>query len=127
MGAARTAHSCGQQEKTMRLLAIAATFAFLITAGAATAAPMSTAPGLETGTLSMLQLIQARPKSDTVGQRIKRAWRAMTDYQFCARCSFLVFPLSSSTCSVSRAKSRDEARATCGARYPLCAISDGTC
>lgn len=111
----------------MRYLAIAAAIAFLITAGAAGAAPMSTAPGLETGPLSMLEQIQAKKKSDTIGQRIKRAWRALTDYQFCARCSFLIFPVSSSTCSVSRAKSRDEARATCSARYPLCVISDGAC
>jgi hypothetical protein len=111
----------------MRLLAIAAAFAFLITAGAASAAPMSQAPGFETGTLSMIERIQARPKSDTVGQRIKRAWRSLTDYQFCARCSFLIFPVASSTCSVSRAKGRDEARATCAARNPLCTISDGAC
>lgn len=111
----------------MRLLAIAAAFAFFITAGAATAAPMSQAPGLESATSSMIERIQAKQKSDTVGQRIKRAWRSLTDYQFCARCSFLVFPVSSSTCSVSRAKSRNEARATCAARHPLCTISDGAC
>ena len=111
----------------MRLLAIAAAVAFLITAGAASAAPMSQNPGLETAPLSMLELVQAKKKSDTVGQRIKRAWRALTDYQFCARCSFLIFPISYSTCSVSRAKSRNEARATCAARNPLCTISDGAC
>jgi hypothetical protein len=110
----------------MRLLAIAAAFAFLITAGAASAAPISRAPGLEITSFSMLQLIQAKQKSDTVGQRIKRAWRSLTDYQFCARCPAF-FPLSASTCSVSRAKTRDEARATCAARYPLCAINDRAC
>ena len=111
----------------MRLLAIAAAFAFLITAGAATAAPMSQAPGLEITSFSMIEQIQAKQKSDTVGQRIKRAWRSLTDYQFCARCSFLMLPISTSTCSVSRAKSRNEARATCAARHPLCSISDGAC
>ncbi len=111
----------------MRLWAIAAAFAFLITTGAASAAPMSTAPGLENAPLSMIERIQAKKKSDTVGQRIKRAWRALTDYQFCARCQFLIFPIASSTCSVSRAKSRNEARATCAARHPLCSISDGAC
>lgn len=112
----------------MRKIVLAAAAAmFLFATSGAGAAPMSQAPGFETGTLSMLQLIQARPKSDTVGQRIKRAWRSLTDYQFCARCSFLIFPVASSTCSVSRAKSRNEARATCAARNPLCTINDGAC
>ncbi len=111
----------------MHKIVLAAAAALLIAAGSAFAAPISAAPGYETGTLSMLQLIQAKAKSDTVGQRIKRAWRDLTDYKFCARCQFLIFPLASSTCSVSRAKSRDEARATCAARNSLCTINDGAC
>lgn len=110
----------------MRKLVLAAAATFLIAAGSAFAAPISTAPGFETGTLSMLEQIQAKQKTDTVGQRIKRAWRALTDYQFCARCP-IIFPITASTCSVSRAKNRNEARATCAARNPICIINDGAC
>ena len=111
-----------------KIILAAAAAMFLFAISGAGAAPMSTAPGFETGKLSMLELIQAnKQKSDTVGQRIKRAWRSLTDYQFCARCSILILPVSSTTCSVSRGKSRNEARATCAARHPLCTISDGAC
>ena len=110
----------------MRYLAIAAALAFTLTASSAIAAPISTAPGFETGPLSMLELIQAKKKSETVGQKIKRVWRSWTDYQFCARCPVII-PLTASTCSVSRAKSRDEARATCVARNPLCYVNEGAC
>ena len=110
----------------MRKIALAAATALLLAVGSAFAAPISTAPGLETGTPSVLQLIQAKKKSETVGQKIKRVWRSWTDYQFCARCPVII-PLTASTCSVSRAKSRDEARATCVARNPLCYVNEGAC
>ena len=110
----------------MRKIALAAAAALLIAAGSAAAAPMTSVPGLETGSLSMLELIQAKKKSETIGQRIKRVWRSWNDYQFCVRCP-IILPVSSSICSVSRAKNREDARATCVARNPLCYLNDAPC
>jgi len=113
----------------MRYLAIAASVVFLTIAGAATAAPMSTAPGLTTGNLSTFELIQAKKKSETIGQKIKRAWRSLVDYQFCVRCP-IIFPITASICSVKTGitgPNRDEARATCAARNPVCYVNDAPC
>ena len=90
---------------------------------------MSASPGLETGTLSILVPVQAKKKSETIGQKIKRVWRSWTDYQFCVRCP-IVFPITSSICSVKTGitgTNCEEARATCSARNPLCYVNDAPC
>lgn len=117
----------------MRYLAIAVSVVFLMAAAGVGAAPISQAPGLASATPSMLELIQAKKKSETVTQKIKRVWRSWTDHQFCARCP-LIISLTASTCSVKTGitgrPSRDEARATratCVARNPLCYVNDGPC
>jgi hypothetical protein len=112
----------------MRHTALAALAALLIAASSAGAAPTSTAPALERGSVSMLELVAAK-KKETISQKVKRVWRSWTDHQFCVRCP-IILPITSATCSVKRGltgPSRDEARATCVNRNPLCTVNEGAC
>ena len=113
----------------MHKIILAAAAALVIAVGSAGAAAMSIAPDRATDQLAMLELIQAKKKSETVSQKVKRVWRSWTDYQFCVRCP-IILPITSSICSVKRGitgPSREEARITCVNRNPLCYVNDAPC
>jgi hypothetical protein len=79
---------------------------------------------LETGSLSAIQLVQEKKKSETATQKVKRVWRNITtpNYSFCVACPALI-PLSRQTCA-TEAKTVGDARAKCAAQHPFCAVSE---
>jgi hypothetical protein len=81
------------------------------------AAPASTAPGANATHVTLVQR-----SDETITQKVKRTWRRLTSpsYTFCARC---LLPPSATACT-AQGKSREEARASCQARYQLCAVTD---
>jgi len=52
-------------------------------------------------------------------QKAKRAWRNLVGYKFDVNC-----PINSHRTCAETGKSRDDARAKCIARNPLCWVSD---
>jgi hypothetical protein len=100
-------------------MALAGVCLLAMTAGV-NAAPAS---GL-TEVKSPVVLAQAAKKDETVTQKVKRkaktAWRNITGKQFDVACPALI-PISHSTCTETG--SRNEARAKCQSKNPLCSVS----
>lgn len=99
---------------TRTLAAFALVGAVLITpvsAGAVSPAGLSRVDGL-----SAIELVQDKPKSETIERKVKRAWRKLTGYKFEVSCLF-----SRTTCTET-GKSREDARAKCQAQHPLCQV-----
>jgi len=72
---------------------------------------------------SPIVLAQAEPKkSETIKQKVKRAWRNWTGYKFAVACPALI-PLNHSTCTQT-GKNRDAARAKCQSQNVFCSVSD---
>ena len=91
------------------------------TTGLVMAAPL--APSFATGAeeVSGLVLVQEK-KSDTVTQRVKRAWKDLVGYKFDVACP-IFFPVNHRTCTET-GKDRAEARSKCAAQNQFCLISD---
>jgi len=107
----------------MRRLAVLATAVFLIAAGgpaAAGAFPAAAMPAAGVG--APFGLVAAEKKSETVTQKVKRAWKNLTGYKFAVSCPALG-PPRKSTCTES-GKSRGEAQAKCQSRNPFCFVAD---
>ena len=103
----------------MRLISMAAAGAlFLANIAPLSAAPVTPMPGANA---TQITLVQEKNK-DTIGQKVKRAWRKLTNpsFTFCARC---LLPPSATTCT-AQGRDKEEARSKCQARYQLCAITD---
>jgi hypothetical protein len=69
-------------------------------------------------------LAQAETKKETttakVKRKVKRAWRNMTGTQYDVACPALI-PITHSTCTETGP--RNEARAKCQSKNPLCSVS----
>jgi hypothetical protein len=74
---------------------------------------------------SPVQLVVERQdrQSETLTQRIKRAWRDLTGYHFDVACPIFPIPLTRSSCTAT-GKNVDEARAKCQAQNQFCAVSE---
>jgi hypothetical protein len=73
--------------------------------------------------LSAIELVQDKPKSETVQQKVKRIWRNLTAYKFDVACPAFTFAITRANCSVN-GKNREDARAKCQSQYVLCEIRD---
>ena len=87
-------------------------------AGAMPPAGLSHIEGLAT-----IQLVQEKKKSETMKQKVKRAWRNLTGYKFDVACPAFPFALSRTTCTAT-GKNRDDARAKCQSQHAFCQIGD---
>jgi hypothetical protein len=107
----------------MRYFSIAV-FAIAVSgyAGAGSAAPA----GLVAGEPSSVQLVQEKEKrkSDTVTERIKRAWKDLVGYKFDVSCP-IIFPVTRSSCTET-GKDRADARGKCASRNPFCYVTEAS-
>ncbi len=74
--------------------------------------------GLSHDTSAPVVLVQAK-KHETLQQKAKRAWRNLVGYKFDVNC-----PINRHSTCAETGKSRDDARAKCIARNPICWVSD---
>jgi hypothetical protein len=111
-------------DHTRILAALALTGALLIAPGSnAGAAAVSPAGLSRSGGLSAIELVQDKPKSETVKHRMKRVWRNLTGYKFDVACPAFALALSRTTCTET-GKNREDARAKCQAQHVLCQVGD---
>ena len=102
----------------MRHHIVLATGLTLFTAGGySIAAPGSPAALSRADTGAPVVLAQAK-KDKSLKQKAKRAWRNLVGYKFDVSC-----PFEKRSCAET-GKSRDDARAKCIARNPVCWVSD---
>jgi hypothetical protein len=113
----------GQRREIMRYLGLIVAGAFLVAAASGANAAQGQ-PGLAPFSAPAITLIQEK-KKETVGQKIKRAWKRWTGYSFCVRCPIPI-PLTTSTCTET-GKSRADAKAKCQARNQFCYVLDEGC
>ena len=81
-----------------------------VSAGAMSPAGLSRIEGSST-----IQLVRVKKKPETVKQKVKRAWRNLTGYEFDVACPAFPFALSHTTCTAT-GKNREDARAKCQSR-----------
>ena len=72
---------------------------------------------------SGIEFVQARPKSETLGQKVKRIWRDLTGYKFDVACPAFAFALTRASCTTI-GKDREDARAKCQSQHVFCQIRD---
>jgi hypothetical protein len=107
----------------MRHLAVLATGVFLIAASGPASAGAFPAARISRADVGVtVELVATEKKSETVTQKVKRAWKNLTGYKFEVSCPALG-PPRKSTCSET-GKSRGEARAKCQSRNPFCFVTD---
>ena len=73
---------------------------------------------------SSVQLVQDKPKSDTIKKRVKRAWKDLTGYKFDVGCP-IILPLTHRTCTET-GKNREDARAKCVSANPFCFVTQAS-
>lgn len=103
----------------MRIIAIVTAGAFLVAAsGAAQASPFSPV-GLSADSLTSIELVAAKKKSETVTQKVKRVWKNLVGYKFDVSC-----PLAGSRTCSETGTSRTDAHNKCIARNWGCWVAD---
>jgi hypothetical protein len=80
-------------------------------AGSISPAGLSRIGGLSSIEFVQDKRVQEKRKSDTITQRVKRAWKDLVGYKFDVDCPVLI-PLSHTTCTET-GKDREDARAKC--------------
>lgn len=68
--------------------------------------------------------VQEKRQSETITQRVKRAWKDLVGYKFDVACPVLI-PLSHTICTET-GKNRGDARAKCASRNPFCYITEAS-
>ena|SRR2546421_1963451 len=107
----------------MRHLTLLVAGALLVAASGNAGAGFSSPAGLSRiGGISSIEFVQEKRKSDTIVQRVKRAWKDLVGYKFDVACPVLI-PLSYTTCTET-GKDRGDARAKCASHNPLCYITE---
>ena len=97
----------------------------LIAASGNAGADVITRAGLSgSGGPSSVQFVQEKRKSETITERVKRAWKDLVGYNFDVSCPVLI-PLSRTTCTET-GKDRRDARAKCISRNPFCYVADAS-
>jgi hypothetical protein len=104
----------------MRLYALLGGLLLAGTVGIAGATPL--APTWVAGAEDASAVTLVQQKSDTITQRVKRAWKDLTGYKFNVGCP-MFFPVNHRTCTET-GKDRAEARGKCAAQNQFCLISD---
>jgi hypothetical protein len=119
-----------EREGSMRHLTLAAAGILLLAVSGHAGAGVIAPAGLsQRGDLSSIEFVQdkrvqEKRKSDTITQRVKRAWKDLVGYKFNVACPALI-PLSHTTCTET-GKNRADARAKCVSRNPFCYITDAS-
>jgi hypothetical protein len=109
----------------MRYIAVLVASVFLIAADGSVEASVISPTGLaRVGNLSSVEFVQEKRKSETITQRVKRAWKNLVGYKFDVTCPILI-PLTHTTCTET-GKNWEDARAKCAARNSLCYITDAS-
>ena len=72
---------------------------------------------------SVIELVQDKPKTETMTQKVKRVWRNWTAYKFDVACPTFEFALSRTTCAAN-GKDREDARAKCQSQNVFCQIKE---
>jgi hypothetical protein len=99
------------------LLAMSAGTISARAAGATEAKPIVVAQ-IET---KKVEVKKKETTTEKVKRKVKRAWRNLTGTQYDVACP-AILPLSHSTCTETG--SRNEARAKCQSKNPLCSVSE---
>jgi hypothetical protein len=73
------------------------------------------------GGISSIEFIQEKRKSDTITERVKRAWKDLVGYKFDVSC-----PIFYHTTCTETGKDRADARAKCISRNPFCYVTDAS-
>jgi hypothetical protein len=103
----------------MRIIAIVTAGAFMLAgSGAAQAGPFSP-DGLSADGLTSIELVATNKKSETVTEKLKRAWKNLVGYKFDVSC-----PLAGSRTCSETGTSRADARGKCIARNFGCWVAD---
>lgn len=103
----------------MRIIAIATAATLLLAvSGPVQAGPFPPA-GLSADSVTSIELVAAKEKSETVTQKVKRAWKSMVGYKFDVSC-----PLAGSRTCSETGKSRADAKGKCIARNVGCWVTD---
>jgi hypothetical protein len=97
----------------------------LLIAPVGNAGAVSASPGVfsRIDGISVHEFVQAKPKSETMKQKVKRVWRNMTGYKFEVACPAFPFALTRTTC-VATGKNREDARAKCQSQHAFCQLRD---
>jgi len=96
---------------------LAAGLIVFASSGQSLAGPISPT-GLSRGDAAAPVILVQAKKDETLQQKAKRAWRNLVGYKFDVSC-----PFEKRSCA-EIGKSRDDARAKCIARNPVCWVSD---
>jgi hypothetical protein len=107
----------------MRYLALVSLL--LIAASGNAGADVIARAGLSgSGAPSPVEFAQERRKSETITERVKRAWKDLVGYKFDVSCPVLI-PLSRTTCTET-GKDRRDALSKCISRNPFCYVADAS-
>ena len=104
------------------LAALTGAMLLIAVSGTSYAAPKSPSGLSKIDNPSSVQLVQDKPKSDTITKRVKRAWKDLSGYKFDVGCP-VILPISHRTCTET-GKNREDARATCQSQHVLCQVRD---
>ena len=103
----------------MRIIAIATAGALVLAVnGPAQAGPISPA-ARSADNVGAIELVAAKEKSETVTQKVERAWKNLVGYKFNVSCPFA----GQRSCSET-GKSQADARGKCIAKNSGCWVSD---
>ena len=112
----------------LTLLTLTTASVILIGASGSAGAGVAGPAGLSrSGGLSSVEFVQEKRekrKSETLTERVKRAWKDLVGYKFTVSCPILL-PLSRTTCTET-GKDREDARAKCASRNPFCYVADAS-
>jgi len=99
-------------------IVLAAGLIVFAASGHSLAGPISPT-GLSRGDAAVPVILVQAKKDETLQQKAKRAWRSLVGYKFDVNC-----PINNHRTCAETGKSRDDARAKCIARNPICWVSD---
>ena len=107
-----------------QLTSLAATMFLIAVSGNGFAAPKSPSGLSKIDSSSSVQLVQDKPKNDTIKKRVKRAWKDLTGYKFDVGCP-VILPISHRTCTET-GKNREVAREKCVSANPFCYVTQAS-
>jgi hypothetical protein len=107
----------------MRYLTLTAASVVLMAACGNAGAGVAAPAGLSRiNDLPSVEFVREKQKSETITERVKRAWKDLVGYKFTVSCPILI-PLSRTTCTET-GNGREDARAKCASRNPFCYVAD---
>ena len=103
----------------MRIVAIVTVGAFLLAASGAAQAGTFSPVGLSADSLASIELVATKNKSETLTQKVTRAWKNLVGYKFDVWC-----PLAGSRTCSETGSSHADAHGKCIARNSGCWVND---